>query len=267
MSRVFRGGNNASRRVAGDIGARPRLRVLRRGGSLRWLHGQGRAATLSGPRPRRLSGAARRGAGLPGGFSTRVVAFLVDALGSALVAGLFTAPDLPGQLGLVAFAVVTVLTLVALRADAGHAPAAACGWPTRGRVSGSPRGGPSSAPRCCACWSRPWSSTPTAAACTTGSPTPPSSGTERHRPPERTGDHDAVRDTRSYVRAPDPSGPPRHDTAVGSAPAAHLPLADRHLLAAGQRAAGHRHAGAAQRAHPPAEGVDLGRRTGCGAAS
>ena len=45
-------------------------------------------------------------------FGTRVGAFLVDAVGSALVAGLFTAPDLPGNWSLLAFAVVTVGTLV-----------------------------------------------------------------------------------------------------------------------------------------------------------
>ncbi|MGY1804560.1 RDD family protein [Blastococcus sp. SYSU D00922] len=44
-------------------------------------------------------------------FSTRVVAFLVDALGSALTAGLFTAPELPGNWALAAFAGLTVLTL------------------------------------------------------------------------------------------------------------------------------------------------------------
>jgi len=44
-------------------------------------------------------------------FSSRVVAFLIDALGSALLAGLFTAPDLPGNWALVAFAAVTILTL------------------------------------------------------------------------------------------------------------------------------------------------------------
>ena len=47
---------------------------------------------------------------------------------------------------------------------------------------------------------------------------------------------------------------------AGRSAAADLPLADRHLLAAGQRAAGHRHAAAAQGAHPLAERVDLGRR-------
>lgn len=44
-------------------------------------------------------------------FSTRVVAFLVDALGSALIAGLFTAPELPGNWALAAFAGLTVVTL------------------------------------------------------------------------------------------------------------------------------------------------------------
>jgi uncharacterized RDD family membrane protein YckC len=47
-------------------------------------------------------------------FGTRVGAFCVDAFGSALVAGLFTAPALPGNWALVAFAVITVLTLTAV---------------------------------------------------------------------------------------------------------------------------------------------------------
>jgi uncharacterized RDD family membrane protein YckC len=45
-------------------------------------------------------------------FQSRVAAFLVDAVGAAFVAALFTAPDLPGNWSLVAFAVITVLTLV-----------------------------------------------------------------------------------------------------------------------------------------------------------
>jgi uncharacterized RDD family membrane protein YckC len=45
-------------------------------------------------------------------FQSRVAAFLVDAVGAAFVAGLFTAPDLPGNWSLVAFAAITVLTLV-----------------------------------------------------------------------------------------------------------------------------------------------------------
>ncbi len=46
-------------------------------------------------------------------FGTRVLAFGVDAIGSALVAGLFTAPELPGNWALAAFAAITVVTLVA----------------------------------------------------------------------------------------------------------------------------------------------------------
>jgi uncharacterized RDD family membrane protein YckC len=52
------------------------------------------------------------GPGSLAGFGNRVVAFCVDALGSALVAGLFTAPDLPGNWALAAFAAITVSTLV-----------------------------------------------------------------------------------------------------------------------------------------------------------
>jgi uncharacterized RDD family membrane protein YckC len=51
------------------------------------------------------------GPGSLASFGSRLGAFLVDALGSALVAGLITAPDLPGNWALLAFAVVTVLTL------------------------------------------------------------------------------------------------------------------------------------------------------------
>jgi uncharacterized RDD family membrane protein YckC len=58
--------------------------------------------------------------GLPGegpgalaSFGARIGAFLVDAVGSALVAGLVTAPDLPGNWSLAAFVAVTVLTLIA----------------------------------------------------------------------------------------------------------------------------------------------------------
>jgi uncharacterized RDD family membrane protein YckC len=54
------------------------------------------------------------GPGSLAGFQARLVAFLIDAVGSAFVAGLFTAPDLPGNWSLVAFVVVTIgsLTLV-----------------------------------------------------------------------------------------------------------------------------------------------------------
>jgi uncharacterized RDD family membrane protein YckC len=64
----------------------------------------------------------RRGAALglpadgPGSlatFSSRIGAFLVDAVAAALVAGLFTAPSLPGNWSLLSFGLITVGTLVA----------------------------------------------------------------------------------------------------------------------------------------------------------
>lgn len=68
------------------------------------------------PSQNRVRGASlglpQTGPGALASFSTRAVAFSVDALGSAFVAGLLTAPDLPGNWALVAFALFTVLTLV-----------------------------------------------------------------------------------------------------------------------------------------------------------
>jgi uncharacterized RDD family membrane protein YckC len=58
-------------------------------------------------------GLAAEGPGSLAGFGTRVVAFCVDALGSALVAALFTGPDLPGNWSLAAFAAITVVSLIA----------------------------------------------------------------------------------------------------------------------------------------------------------
>jgi uncharacterized RDD family membrane protein YckC len=46
-------------------------------------------------------------------FGTRVGAFLVDALLAALVAGLFTAPELPANWSLLALAAIYVVALVA----------------------------------------------------------------------------------------------------------------------------------------------------------
>ena len=69
------------------------------------------------PSQQRLRGASlglpAEGPGSLASFGSRIGAFLVDALGSALIAGLFTAPGLPGNWALAAFAAVTVLTLVA----------------------------------------------------------------------------------------------------------------------------------------------------------
>jgi uncharacterized RDD family membrane protein YckC len=52
------------------------------------------------------------GPGSLAGFGNRVVAYVVDSLASALVAGLFTAPRLPELWTLPAFFLITVLTLV-----------------------------------------------------------------------------------------------------------------------------------------------------------
>jgi uncharacterized RDD family membrane protein YckC len=46
-------------------------------------------------------------------FSSRVVAFVVDAIGVSLVTALLTAPHVPGLWGTATFAVLTVVSLVA----------------------------------------------------------------------------------------------------------------------------------------------------------
>ncbi|MDT0276274.1 RDD family protein [Blastococcus goldschmidtiae] len=64
-------------------------------------------------RPRGASlGLPGEGAGSLAAFSTRVGAFLIDSLAAALVAGLFTAPELPGNWSLVSFGLITVVALV-----------------------------------------------------------------------------------------------------------------------------------------------------------
>jgi uncharacterized RDD family membrane protein YckC len=69
------------------------------------------------PSQQRVRGASlglpANGPGSLAAFSTRVVAFVVDAVGAALVAGLFTAPRLPGNWSLLAFAGLTIGTLLA----------------------------------------------------------------------------------------------------------------------------------------------------------
>jgi uncharacterized RDD family membrane protein YckC len=72
----------------------------------------------SPPSQERVRGASlglpSHGPGSLAGFQTRVAAFVVDAVGSALVAAAFTAPELPGNWSLVAFVVLTIgfLTLL-----------------------------------------------------------------------------------------------------------------------------------------------------------
>jgi uncharacterized RDD family membrane protein YckC len=52
------------------------------------------------------------GRGSLAGFGSRVGAFLVDALGSTLIAGLFTAPHLPKNWSLLSFFLLTAVSLV-----------------------------------------------------------------------------------------------------------------------------------------------------------
>jgi uncharacterized RDD family membrane protein YckC len=54
------------------------------------------------------------GPGSLAAFSTRVVAFFADALIAAVVAALFTAPQLPGNWSLLPFGLIYVVSLVAL---------------------------------------------------------------------------------------------------------------------------------------------------------
>jgi uncharacterized RDD family membrane protein YckC len=70
----------------------------------------------SPPSQERVRGASlglpAEGPGSLAAFGSRAVAFVVDVIGAALIAGLFTAPDLPGNWSLLAFAVLTVGSLV-----------------------------------------------------------------------------------------------------------------------------------------------------------
>jgi uncharacterized RDD family membrane protein YckC len=52
------------------------------------------------------------GRGSLASFSSRVVAYLVDAVAAVLIASLFTAPRLPGAWTALSFALITVVTLV-----------------------------------------------------------------------------------------------------------------------------------------------------------
>src|SRR3712207_8297785 len=73
----------------------------------------GDAQPPSQERPRGAAlGLPADGAGSLATFSSRIGAFLVDAIAAALVAGLFTAPSLPGNWSLLSFGLITVVTLV-----------------------------------------------------------------------------------------------------------------------------------------------------------
>ena len=75
------------------------------------------AAEPAPPSQPRVRGAAlglpTDGPGSLAGFGQRIGAFLVDAAAAALIAGLVTAPELPGNWSLLAFAAIAVFFLVA----------------------------------------------------------------------------------------------------------------------------------------------------------
>jgi uncharacterized RDD family membrane protein YckC len=74
----------------------------------------GDAQPPSQQRPRGAAlGLPADGPGSLASFGSRIGAFLVDAVASALVAGLVTAPALPGNWSLLPFGLITVGTLVA----------------------------------------------------------------------------------------------------------------------------------------------------------
>ncbi len=116
MSRVFRRSNTGS-----GVSTRPPAGPA---ASVRAAGGRGFFSTLadmdrdaSTPSQQRVRGASlglpECGPGSLASFGTRVVAYFVDAILAALVAALFTAPDLPGNWSLLSFGIVYVVTLVA----------------------------------------------------------------------------------------------------------------------------------------------------------
>lgn len=77
-----------------------------------WLTGQEEGGQPAGYPGERL-GLPEAGVGSVAGLGRRAVAFVFDLLLSALVAGLFTAPVLPGNWSLLAWAVLTVVPTAA----------------------------------------------------------------------------------------------------------------------------------------------------------
>ena len=111
MSRVFPTGNTAHR--SGTGGSPPSRARLRASSTLTVMAGD-----VPPPSQARVRGAAlglpAEGPGSLAAFGSRVVAFVVDAVGAALITGLFTAPQLPRNWSLLTFGVLTVVSLVLL---------------------------------------------------------------------------------------------------------------------------------------------------------
>ena len=111
MSHLFRRGNTASGVSPGE-GLLDRAVRLRVGPTLACMVRDAEPPSQEHVRGASL-GLPAEGPGSLAGFSTRVVAFFVDAIASAFVAGIFTAPHLPGNWSLLSFGLVYVGTLVA----------------------------------------------------------------------------------------------------------------------------------------------------------
>ena len=113
MSRLFQGGNKGPGVSGAPVPSLGRAELARAGPTL-----VGMVRDAQPPSQERRRGASlglpSDGPGSLASFGTRVLAFLVDAFLSAVIAGLFTAPDLPGNWSLLSFAVVYVVSLVAL---------------------------------------------------------------------------------------------------------------------------------------------------------
>jgi hypothetical protein len=110
VSQVFRGRNNGSGVSPGSFLLAPRV-LLWLGSTLAVM-----VRDVDPPSQQRVRGASlglpAEGPGALAGWGARLGAFLIDAVGSALVAGLFTAPHVPGNWSLAVFAAVTVLGLL-----------------------------------------------------------------------------------------------------------------------------------------------------------
>jgi hypothetical protein len=117
VSLVFRRGNTVLRRVAGGrVGTVGDPPVLPGRTAPEGTYAGGVTRDDVSPSQERARGAAlglpADGPGSLAGFGQRAGAFLIDAVAAALVAGLVTAPELPGNWSLLSFGLITVVFLV-----------------------------------------------------------------------------------------------------------------------------------------------------------
>ena len=111
MSRLFQAGNTPP-------GRSPPPSLLAAGGpAARGSYAGVMVRDAEPPSQERARGASlglpAEGPGSLANFGTRITAYVIDAVAAAFIAGLFTAPKLPGLWSLVSFAAITIVTLVA----------------------------------------------------------------------------------------------------------------------------------------------------------